>query len=135
MIVSQESPAIQAAIEALRQKGEAMFTNIKKEYWPLVQNIFDNLKGVLGLNVFGHEEQELSKTQLISIAKQYMPRGCNEVVVMRKAEPTGIILFISYALDRRLLEQDKNNYVIIKADKLAEEVESLFQESDLIILK
>ena len=135
MNVSQESPAIKAAIEALRQKGEAMFQTIKEEYWPLVQTMFENLKGTFGLNVFGDEVEQLDKTHLISVIKQYMPKGCNEVVVMRRVEQEGIFIYVSYAKDRTLLEHDRNNYVIVKATALAEDVDVLFRESELIILK
>jgi len=135
MIVLQESPAIKAAIESIRQKGETMLKTIKEEYWPLVQSMFNSIKGDLGMNIFGEEVEVLEQAQLISIAKQYMPKGCNEVVVLRKPEPECIILFVSFAVNRSLLEQNQNNYIIIKSAKLAEEVDALFKDSELIILK
>lgn len=135
MISESGNPVVKTEIEALRQRGEAFLKTVKEEYWPLVSDIFNTLKSELGLNLFGEETDCLSKVQLIETARSYRPEGCNEVVVFRRREGDSYILYVSYSKDRTLLPQEHNRYVIIKANVLGKDVEAMFKDSELVVLK
>ena len=72
---------------------------------------------------------------LVDFAKKYIVNGSNEIVAIRSKEADGYFIYLAYSQDRELIEIDKNRYLIIKAKQLADDVNQLFNESELIILK
>lgn len=54
---------------------------------------------------------------------------------MKTKQEDGYFIYLAYSKDRKLLPVANNKYLIIKAQALAKEVEDLFAESELIILK
>ena len=54
---------------------------------------------------------------------------------MKVIEEDAILIYLAYSYDRQLLPPSDNNYLIIKSNSLDSDVEDLFNNSDLIILK
>lgn len=135
MLIDYENQAVKTAIIALKEKAEVLLKNVKKEYLPIVMAMLDNVKSMVGLNIFGDEVVEITMQDILRNAKQYMVKGCNEVIALRQTEANCTIIFLSYAKDKELLPKESNNYVIIKGSTLSADVNELFQESNVVILK
>ena len=58
-----------------------------------------------------------------------------EVYVWKKAYESGIYINLAYGKDQELLEKDKNKFIILKVEALSADLLSMFEESELVILK
>ena len=126
---------IEQGIEILRKKGEEIIHDVTEEYLPLVEDFIKNMTGEIKGKAFGKEVDVLDLATLIDFAKKYIVNGSNEIVAIRSKEADGYFIYLAYSQDRELIEMDKNRYLIIKAKQLADDVNQLFNESELIILK
>lgn len=126
---------ITAGIEILKRKGREIINEVKKEYLPLVDVFIKNLTGEIKDKAFGKEVDILDMGTIIDFAKEYIVDGSNEIVAIRKKEADGWFLYMAYSRDRELIDVEKNNFLIIKANSLAEDVYNMFEESELVILK
>ena len=89
------------------------------------------MKGI----AFGKEVDVLDMPTLVDFAKKYIVKSSNETVAMKVMQDDCYFIYLAYSKDRQLLPTQDNKYVIIKAQTLAKEVEELFAESELVILK
>mgnify|MGYP007102089888 CR=1 FL=1 len=126
---------ITAGIEILKKKGRDVLNDIKKEYLPLVDVFIKNMTGEIKDKAFGKEVDILDIATLVNFAKKYLVNGSNEIVAIRKKETDCCFIYLAYSHDRELIDVEKNNFLVIKANSLADDVNSLFEESELIILK
>ena len=78
----------------------------------------------------------VNKADLIEIAKQNIVPNSNEVLVMLNDKgKNAYYLYLAYSKDKEMLPQEENNFIIIKADGLTKDLQSLFDGHELIILK
>lgn len=126
---------IKQGVEILRKKGEEIIHEVTEEYLPLVEDFIKNMTGEIQGKAFGKEVDVLDMVTLVDFAKKYIVNGSNEIVAIRSKEADGYFIYLAYSQDRELIEIDKNRYLIIKAKQLADDVNQLFNESELIILK
>lgn len=126
---------IEQGVEILRKKGEEIIHKVTEEYLPLVEDFIKNMTGEIQGKAFGKEVDVLDMVTLVDFAKKYIVNGSNEIVAIRSKEADGYFIYLAYSQDRELIEIDKNRYLIIKAKQLADDVNQLFNESELIILK
>lgn len=126
---------IEQGVEILRKKGEEIIHEVTEEYLPLVEDFIKNMTGEIQGKAFGKEVDVLDMVTLVDFAKKYIVNGSNEIVAIRSKEADGYFIYLAYSQDRELIEMDKNRYLIIKAKQLADDVNQLFNESELIILK
>ena len=126
---------IEQGVEMLRKKGEEIIHEVTEEYLPLVEDFIKNMTGEIQGKAFGKEVDVLDMVTLVDFAKKYIVNGSNEIVAIRSKEADGYFIYLAYSQDRELIEMDKNRYLIIKAKQLADDVNQLFNESELIILK
>lgn len=126
-------PVIEKGVQEVKKKLLELSIKIKDEYLPqwidLVKRLL-NAKNIKSENV-----EELTMSDLISIAKKNIVAGSDGVAAYRQAKDSEICIYLSYLKGRDLLSEENNCYVIIKAKTLAQEVKDIFNESDLIILK
>ena len=123
------------AINFLKEHAEALYDKVKDEYAPLLSDFVKNMTGEIKGIAYGQEVDQLDLTTLLAFAKEHIVEGANEVAAMRVKEENGWFIYLAYAKDRELLPSDTNRYLILKANSLAQDVEELFKESELIILK
>lgn len=126
---------IQKAINYLSEMGGKALEHVKKEYVPLLGTMVQNLTGELKGVVFGKEVDELDMTTLVNFAKRYIVSNSNEIVALKSVQNDGVFIYLTYAKDKQLLPISSNKYLVIKAKSLAIDVEELFVESELVILK
>ena len=86
-------------------------------------------------NVHVLEVNSLNQEELVNISKKYIVNDSKEVVVIRKTLKDCYILYLAYSVNKELLPQEKNNYIVIKTNALTPDVLNLFGSEDLIILK
>jgi len=137
-MIKFENPELKAGIVLLLEKGKALIEKVKMEYGPIIDSILSQVqefKEELGLNIFGEEVDVLTLEQIRQTAKTYLVSGANQVVALRQEEDESIFVYLTYAINKELLPKEQNKYVILKANKLDNEVAALFNESELIILK
>lgn len=126
---------INSGIEILKRKGREVIYEVKKEYLPLVEVFVKNMTGEIKDKAFGKEVDVLDMATLVDFAKKYIVNGSNEIVAIRKEEANGWFVYMAYSQNRKLIDVEKNNFLIIKANSLADDVNNLFEESELVILK
>ena len=126
---------VEQGIKILVKNVGTVLTKIKEEYVPLLDELIKNLTGETKGIAFGKTTELLDMKTLVSMAKQYVTPNSNEIVALRTKEDDGYIIYLAYSKDRQLLPTEDNNYLIIKADALDKDVEALFEESELVILK
>lgn len=126
---------IEQGVEMLRKKGEEIIHEVTEEYLPLVEDFIKNMTGEIKGKAFGKEVDVLDLATLIDFAKKYIVNGSNEIVAIRSKDADSYFIYLAYSQDRELIGIDKNRYLIIKAKQLADDVNQLFNESELIILK
>lgn len=122
-------------IKSLMQEISNLVNKIKSEYIPILNDFVKNMTGEIKGTVMGNEVDVLDMPTLVSFAKRYIVRGSNEIVAIRTRESGCQIVYITYAKDRQLLDVSANRYLIFKAKSLAGDVEKLFEESELVIIK
>ena len=90
-------------------------------------------------NMTAYEVDTLSSREMLQYAKNHIVKGSNMVVAFKQQ---GIIndkevafVYLAYGKEKELLADENNHYVIIKANKLEQDILNLFSESDLVILK
>lgn len=126
---------LEEAISQLAEYGAKVVDEVRKEYMPLLEDLVNNLTGKMKGFAFGKEVEVLDMQTLVGMAKKYIVPKSNEIVAIKVKQEDGYFIYLAYSKDRELLPAAENKYVIIKAQSLAKEVEDLFAESELIILK
>ena len=86
-------------------------------------------------NVSCQEFELLNSSKLITIAKENKVEGANEVYAWKKQGKQNYFVYLAYGKDQEMLEQDNNKFIVLKADGLSRDLENLFEESELVILK
>ena len=132
---SPESDFLTEALEKLKNLSENFVHKVKEDYIPIMKELVRNLLVTDEGLTFGLEVDILDKKTLVDFAKKYIVKGCNEIVAMKVIEEDAILIYLAYSYDRQLLPPSDNNYLIIKSNSLDSDVEDLFNNSDLIILK
>ena len=87
------------------------------------------------MDVDFREFELFNSSKLITLAKENVVDGANEVYVWKKAYNSGIYINLAYGKDQELLEKDKNKFIILKVEALSADLLSMFEESELVILK
>lgn len=117
------------------QTGRA-FKNLKKEMIPVIKDLVNSFKDEKErADTIMLQEALLNKERLIVIAKEHIVIGATEVVAYKTSKSDSFIVYLAYSKDKELLPVEKNRYVIIKAEALSGDVNALFGENKLIILK
>ncbi|MCF0195422.1 MAG: hypothetical protein HUK00_09650 [Bacteroidaceae bacterium] len=133
--IGKVMPMVDEAVSRLVECGGKLVDEVQKDFVPLLEDLVKNLTGEIKGIAFGKEVDELDMATLVGFAKQYVVESSNEIVAMKMKQEDGIFVYLAYSKDRQLLSHEDNRYLIIKAQTLAKDVEALFAESELIILK
>lgn len=126
---------VEEAIGRLVEYGGKIVDEVQKEFMPLLEDLVKNFTGEMKGLAFGKEVGMLDMPTLVDFAKKYIVAKSNEIVAMKVKQTDCYFIYLAYSKDRQLLPTADNKYVIIKAQTLAKEVEDLFLESELVILK
>lgn len=127
---------VEELLPYVKEQAEKVFKDLKKEMIPVIRDLVDSFKdGNRKTDTIMIQETLLNKEKLISIAKKYIVVGATEVVAYKTSKADSFIVYLAYSKEKELLPVGQNRYVIIKAEALSGDINSLFGENKLIILK
>lgn len=134
-VVDKLKPLADEALQFLKQNAGELVKKVTADVFPVLEGMVQNLTGELKGIAYGEEVELLDMARLVGFAKEHIVKNSNEIVVMRVKEDACCYIYLAYSRDRELLPSDSNRYLIIKARALSPEVDNLFKDSELIILK
>lgn len=117
------------------EEGKKAIGEIAENTKEQVNEFIEGLNTEKVENVDFREVELLNSSKLITLAKENIVDGANEVYVWKKAYKSGVYINLAYGKDQELLEKDKNKFIILKAEALSAGLLGMFEESELIILK
>ena len=117
------------------EEGKKAIDEITKNTKEQVNEFIEELNTEKVENVDFREVELLNSSKLITLAKENIVDGANEVYVWKKAYKSGVYINLAYGKDQELLEKDKNKFIILKVEALSADLLSMFEESELVILK
>lgn len=117
------------------EEGKKAIDEIAKNTKEQVNEFIEEINTEKVENVDFREIELLNSSKLITLAKENVVDGANEVYVWKKAYNSGIYINLAYGKDQELLEKDKNKFIILKVEALSADLLNMFAKSELIILK
>ena len=117
------------------EEGKKAIDEIAKNTNEQVNEFIEEINTAKVENVDFREIELLNSSKLITLAKENIVDGANEVYVWKKAYKSGVYINLAYGKDQELLEKDKNKFIILKAEALGADLLNMFKESELVILK
>ena len=117
------------------EEGKKAIDEITKNTKEQVNEFVEELNTEKEVDVDFREIELLNSSKLITLAKENIVDGANEVYVWKKAYKSGVYINLAYGKDQELLEKDKNRFIILKVEALSADLLSMFEESELVILK
>ena len=117
------------------EEGKKAIDEIAKNTNEQVNEFIEEINTEKVENVDFREVELLNSSKLITLAKENIVDGANEVYVWKKAYKSGVYINFAYGKDQELLEKDKNKFIILKAEALGADLLNMFKESELVILK
>lgn len=125
--------------DAVKPEWDDAKKEIKEHYQRTLADFLEKIKVTTVDNVTMYEIETLSSKEMLKYAKTHIVEGSNMVVAYKQEgivkEKKVCFVYLTYGNGDELLPDEKNKYVIIKADNMEEDVVNLFNESELIILK
>lgn len=123
------------AIPVILEEGKKAMGDIANNTKEQVGDFLKELNTKTAQNVEFKEVELLNSSKLITFAKENIVPGANEVYAWKKQYKDGIYINLAYGNDQNLLDNDKNKFIIIKAEALTADLLNMFEESELVILK
>ena len=117
------------------EEGKKAIDEITKNTKEQVNEFIEELNTEKEVDVDFREIELLNSSKLITLATENIVDGANEVYVWKKAYKSGVYINLAYGKDQELLEKDKNKFIILKVEALSADLLSMFEESELVILK
>ena len=117
------------------EEGKKAIDEITKNTKEQVNEFIEELNTEKEVDVDFREIELLNSSKLITLAKENIVDGANEVYVWKKAYKSGVYINLAYGKDQELLEKDQNKFIILKAEALGADLLNMFKESELVILK
>ena len=122
-------------VSVVIEEGKKAIDEIAKNTKEQVNEFVEELNTEKEVDVDFREIELLNSSKLITLAKENIVDGANEVYVWKKAYKSGVYINLAYGKDQELLEKDKNKFIILKAEALGADLLNMFKESELVILK
>ena len=122
-------------VPVIIEEGKKAIDEIAKNTKEQVNEFIEELNTEKEVDVDFREIELLNSSKLITLAKENIVDGANEVYVWKKAYKSGVYINLAYGKDQELLEKDKNKFIILKAEALGADLLNMFKESELVILK
>lgn len=113
-------------------------TQIIDALGPVITALFNRLRKLVNdpENLHRLNIQFLTKDNLVETAKKYMVANATGVAAKLDKDKRNYFVNLAYVNDQKeLLPAKENNYVIITAEGVSREIEELFTNNDLVILK
>ena len=126
---------INSAFSALWERlQETLLSSVEEKAKEILSKFTEGFKKD-NHKIFTESVENLNKAKLVEIAAKYKVEGSTEVAAYKVATDDEYIIYLAYTNNRELLDSQVNNYVIIRSESLAREVEKLFNNDKLILLQ
>lgn len=136
LIFELKMQLVEELLPYVKEQAGKVFKDLKKEMIPVVKSFVDSFKDEKKkTDTIMVQETLLNKERLITIAKEHITVGATEVVAYKTSKLDSFIIYLAYSKNKELLPVEQNRYVIIKAEALSGDVNAIFGENKLIILK
>ena len=122
-------------VPVIIEEGKKAIDEIAKNTKEQVNEFVEELNTEKEVDVDFREIELLNSSKLITLAKENIVDGSNEVYVWKKTYKSDMYVNLAYGKDQELLEKDKNKFIILKAEALGADLLNMFKESELVILK
>ena len=124
---------------AVIEKGKVIIegiAKIKAVFQPIIDKLEEQF-GPLGssANVVSEKKEFINKDALIALAKANVAEGANGICALLKKSESNYIIWLANIKDNDFLPTEKNKFVKIETEALSRDVETLFENTELIILK
>ena len=127
---------VEELLPYVKEQAEIVFKDLKKVMIPVMKDLVNSFKdGKEKTDTIMIQETLLNKKRLIAIAKEHLVVGATEVVAYKTSKSDSFIIYLAYSKNKELLPIEQNRYVIIKAEALSGDINSLFGDNKLIVLK
>ena len=136
-------PALEESWDEIKEAVKPEIDDAKKEIKEHFQKTLLEFRKKISVtsvdNVTMYEVDTLTSIEMLKHAKAHIVKGANMVVAYKQEglvrDKKVCLVHLAYGKGRELLPDNENHYIIIKANKLDEDVRNLFNESELVILK
>lgn len=136
LIFELKMQLVEELLPYVKQQAEEVFRDLKKEMVPVIKDLIESFKNEKKkTDTIMVRESLLNREKLIEIAKKHIVVGATEVVAYKTSKLDSFIVYLAYSKNKELLPVEQNRYVIIKAEALSGDINSLFGDNKLIILK
>lgn len=123
-----------AVARLLENAAEKLMNSIEESIKQFFNRFIDGFKNSK-YNIIVEDIEVLNKDLLIKLATKYKVEGSSEVAVYKVETDDSYILYLAYTKDKELLDETINNYIVINSGAISRDVEKLFENHKLIILK
>ena len=110
---------------------------VKSDFLEQLEN-FDSIVEKLSResdNIIYEKFDTIGTPALIATIKEHKVEGSNECYVWKKQVEDKLFLYVSYGKDQNLIAKENNLFIVLQADSLGEDLQNMFEESELVILK
>lgn len=123
--------AVQPLFDAFQEKVIETVSDTVKQVWDKFVAGFNNRDA----NIVVIEFDTLDKGKLIEIAADNKVNGSTEVAAYKVSTDDDYIIYLAYTHNKELMDTSVNKYISIRTKSLARDVEKLFNNDQLILLK
>ena len=86
-------------------------------------------------NILAIQEEFLTKDKLVQYIKENMIPQADEVATILKKDEKNIYIYTAFLCNGELVHQDENKYIVLVADGISRDIETLFENNKLVVLK
>lgn len=119
----------------LKEQGEKLLKKVKTDLIPVLKDFLGKIQKAGNSNIVYRLVPSLSQSYIVELAGKNIVRGANQVVAVKNIKDGKTFVYLSYAKDRELLEENDNRFIVIEADSVEDDVNDLFGNESLIILE
>lgn len=132
VVLGMLTEMLNEVVPVIVDEGKKAWTEIKEN---TKQQVGDFIACLNNGNVEFRKVESMNSEDLISIAKENVVTGANEVYAWKTQDKGDTYINLAYGKDGELLEKARNKFVVIKPKELSEDLLDMFEESELIILE
>lgn len=123
------------ALSMLVESAKDQLKNSVSESLPKLRNMLSKALEMAKLNIVVEDVDSLTLKKLVEIASVHKVKDSTEVAAFKTATEEEYIIYLAYTCNRELIEKNNNKYIIIRSQSLARNVETLFNNDQLILLQ
>lgn len=135
-LLEAAKPALEYLKKIAKEFGEQTIQDMKEGTFDVREKVTHLLNPELAKADIQTVEMEiLNKAKLVQTLKEEMVAGSDEVAAFLRKGKEKNYLYTAYLKNKELIPVENNKYFIFVADFIARDLESLFDNNELIVLR